>query len=35
VDNGYRVIINIGEDGGQTVTHLHVHVIAGRCLGFR
>lgn len=27
---GYRVIINIGEDGGQTVDHLHVHLMGGR-----
>lgn len=35
VDDGYRVIVNVGKDGGQTVSHLHLHVIAGRCLGFR
>jgi len=28
--NGYRVVINNGEDGGQTVHHLHVHVLGGR-----
>jgi histidine triad (HIT) family protein len=28
--NGYRVVINTGEDGGQTVEHLHVHLIGGR-----
>ncbi|HEX6985312.1 MAG TPA: histidine triad nucleotide-binding protein, partial [Planctomycetaceae bacterium] len=28
--NGYRVVINIGDDGGQTVPHLHVHVLGGR-----
>ena len=27
--NGYRVITNIGEDGGQTVKHLHFHLIGG------
>lgn len=27
---GYRVVINEGRDGGQTVSHLHVHVLAGR-----
>lgn len=31
---GYRVVINIGEDGGQTVPHLHVHVLGGRSLGW-
>ncbi|MGC1274701.1 MAG: histidine triad nucleotide-binding protein [Planctomycetaceae bacterium] len=30
--NGYRVAINIGDDGGQTVPHLHVHVLGGRHL---
>ncbi|MFN2461799.1 MAG: histidine triad nucleotide-binding protein [Candidatus Velthaea sp.] len=27
---GYRVVANTGSDGGQTVHHLHVHVLAGR-----
>jgi histidine triad (HIT) family protein len=27
---GYRVVINTGHDGGQTVDHLHVHLIGGR-----
>lgn len=31
--SGYRVITNIGEDGGQTVSHLHYHLIGGRKLG--
>lgn len=30
--NGYRVVINNGADGGQTVGHLHAHVLAGRPL---
>ena len=30
---GYRVITNIGDDGGQTVKHLHFHVIGGKKLG--
>ena len=29
VSEGYRVIINNGVDGGQTVFHLHLHIIAG------
>jgi histidine triad (HIT) family protein len=29
---GYRVVINNGEDGGQTVDHLHVHLLGGRPL---
>ena len=27
---GYRVVINNGRDGGQTVDHLHLHVLGGR-----
>ena len=27
---GYRVVVNTGEDGGQTVDHLHLHVLGGR-----
>ncbi|MFN2582320.1 MAG: histidine triad nucleotide-binding protein [Candidatus Dormibacteria bacterium] len=30
LDNGYRLVVNIGRDGGQTVGHLHVHVLGGR-----
>ncbi|MBN3894646.1 MAG: histidine triad nucleotide-binding protein [Nostoc sp. NOS(2021)] len=30
--NGYRVVINTGDDGGQTVYHLHVHILGGRQL---
>jgi len=29
VTNGFRVVINNGEDGGQEVYHLHVHVMGG------
>ena len=32
-DKGFRVITNYGEDGGQTVKHLHYHVIGGKRLG--
>lgn len=28
--SGYRVVVNTGDDGGQTVHHLHLHVLAGR-----
>lgn len=31
--NGYRVVSNIGEDGGQTVFHMHYHIIGGKKLG--
>jgi histidine triad (HIT) family protein len=30
--NGYRVVINTGDDGGQTVYHLHLHLLGGRSL---
>ncbi|MBD1900508.1 histidine triad nucleotide-binding protein [Trichocoleus sp. DQ-A3] len=30
LDNGYRVVINTGSDGGQTVPHLHLHILGGR-----
>lgn len=33
ITSGYRVIANTGPDAGQTVHHLHVHVIGGRPLG--
>jgi histidine triad (HIT) family protein len=28
--NGYRLVINNGADGGETVAHLHVHILGGR-----
>ncbi len=30
LENGYRVVINNGSDGGQTVDHLHLHILGGR-----
>ncbi|NJO40903.1 MAG: histidine triad nucleotide-binding protein [Cyanobacteria bacterium CRU_2_1] len=30
LENGYRVVINTGKDGGQTVYHLHLHLLGGR-----
>ena len=32
LENGYRVINNCGEDGGQTVKHLHFHILGGKKL---
>ena len=32
--DGYRVVINTNADGGQTVFHLHVHLLAGRTFVF-
>jgi histidine triad (HIT) family protein len=31
---GYRLVMNTGPDGGQTVGHLHVHVLGGRHMGW-
>lgn len=31
-ESGYRVVINTGNDGGQTVFHLHMHLLGGRSL---
>ena len=31
-EGGYRVVTNIGENGGQTVGHLHYHMLGGRSL---
>ena len=33
-EDGYRVVINAGENGGQTVFQLHMHVLGGRALGW-
>ena len=30
LDRGYRIVINTGADGGQTVDHLHLHLLGGR-----
>lgn len=30
LENGYRVVINTGSDGGQSVNHLHLHILGGR-----
>ena len=32
LSKGYRLVINTGEDGGQTVDHLHIHLLGGRSL---
>jgi histidine triad (HIT) family protein len=29
-DDGYRLVTNIGQQGGQSVYHLHIHVLGGR-----
>ena len=32
--NGYRLVINNGPDGGESVPHLHCHILGGRALGW-
>jgi histidine triad (HIT) family protein len=34
LDKGYRLVINNGENGGQTVYHLHLHLLGDRALGW-
>ena len=34
LSSGYRIVNNCGEDAGQTVQHLHFHVLAGRSLAW-
>ena len=33
-EKGWRIVNNCGEDGGQTVGHIHFHLLAGRNLGW-
>lgn len=32
--DGYRTVMNCGRDGGQSVDHLHIHLLGGRSLGW-
>ena len=34
LENGYRLVINNGRDGGETVPHLHVHLLGKRPLAW-
>ena len=34
LENGYRTVVNTGSDGGQTVDHLHLHLLGGRPMGW-
>ena len=33
-DKGFRLVINTGDDGGQTVDHMHVHLLGGRAMNW-
>jgi histidine triad (HIT) family protein len=33
-ESGYRCVVNTGADGGQTVHHLHLHLLAGRAMSW-
>ena len=33
-ETGFRVVVNAGPDGGQTMDHLHLHLLGGRPLGW-
>lgn len=32
-ERGYRLIVNCGEDGGQVIQHLHLHILGGKKMG--
>jgi histidine triad (HIT) family protein len=34
LSGGYRTVINTGDDGGQTVYHLHLHLLGGRAMNW-
>ena len=34
LESGYRTVINTGEDAGQTVFHIHVHLLGGRAMSW-
>ena len=33
-ERGYRLVFNVGQDSGNTVPHLHLHVLGGRAMGW-
>lgn len=34
LERGYRIVVNTGDEGGQTVHHLHLHLLGGRHMGW-
>lgn len=34
LETGFRTVVNTGQDGGQSVEHLHLHILGGRPLGW-
>ena len=34
LNGGYRLVINQGDDAGQTVHHLHIHILSGQKMGW-
>ena len=34
LEDGFRLVVNTGKDGGQTVPHLHIHILGGRPLSW-
>ena len=34
LDDGFRIVINQGENAGQTIHHVHVHILSGEKLGW-
>ena len=35
LETGYRLVINQGDDAGQTVPHLHIHILSGQKMGWQ
>lgn len=34
LNKGWRLVVNTGDDGGQTVNHIHIHILGGRVMGW-